>query len=587
LESIHPDDRTRVLEAALTKQVIGAYNEEYRIVRPDGTVRWIWDRAFPVCDGSGRVYRIAGCAEDITERKRAEEALRSSVSTLNSLVEHLQSGVLFEDTDRRIIFVNHTFCTMFGIPHPQVLVGVDCREAAQQAKGLFADPEQFVECIEEIISRSEYVGGRELALRDGRIVEQDYVPVFINNALSGHLWLYRDVTEHKHLEEQLRQAQKMEAIGRLTGSIAHDFNNLLTVISGYSTLLLRRLKPGDRLHRFSEEIMRASERARGLTQQLLAFSRRQILEPRVLNLNRSVAAMNPMLRRLIGEDIDLVTLLSPELGPIRADVGQIEQVIMNLAVNARDAMPQGGKLTIETANAELDEAYASRHIGIDPGLYVLLAITDTGQGMDMETRAHLFEPFFTTKAQGKGTGLGLATVYGIVKQSGGHIFVDSEPGRGTTFKIYFPRTENIPEAEQEPPPTLDTEGIRGSETILLVEDEEAVRELARETLEEAGFHVLEAQDGATAIARCSRYEGPIHLLVTDVVMPGMDGRTLAKRLTTIHPNMKVLYMSGYTDDTLLRRGIFSGDLVFLQKPFTPFSLACKVREVLNAPSPPG
>jgi len=384
------------------------------------------------------------------------------------------------------------------------------------------------------------------------------------------------------LKEELRHSQKMEAVGRLAGGVAHDFNNLLTVINGCSALLLRRLGSDDPLRRYPREIQQAAERAASLTQQLLAFSRRQMLEPRVLNLNNSVSAMDSMLRRLIGEDIDLVTILGADLGLVKADPGQIEQVIMNLAVNARDAMPEGGKLTIETANVELDQAYASRHMAVEPGAYVMLALSDTGHGMDERTQERLFEPFFTTKEKGKGTGLGLSTVYGIIKQSGGTIWVYSELERGTTFKIYFPRVVDIMET-----PTLASrpraESLRGTETILLVEDEESVRALAREALEEAGFQVLEARHGADALAVSHQYQGPIHLLVTDVVMPEMSGRVLADRLAPRRPALKVLYMSGYTDNAIVHQGIMDQGTSFLPKPFSPDALVRKVREVLDAP----
>ena len=391
--------------------------------------------------------------------------------------------------------------------------------------------------------------------------------------------------ERTQLEEQLQHSQKMDAVGRLAGGVAHDFNNLLTVINGCSALLLRRLDAADVLRRYPLEIQRASERAASLTQQLLAFSRRQMLEPKVLNLNENVSAMDSMLRRLIGEHIDLVTILGADLGRVKADSSQMEQVIMNLAVNARDAMPEGGKLTIETANVELDEAYASRHMTVEPGAYVLLAISDTGHGMDEETQVRLFEPFFTTKEKGKGTGLGLSTVYGIIKQSGGMIWVYSELGRGTTFKIYLPRVVDVLE-EPSLVSVSGAESAGGTETILLVEDEESVRALACEALEEAGFHVLEARHGAEALVVSHRHQGPIHLMLTDVVMPEMSGRVLADRLAPQRPSLKVLYMSGYTDNAIIHQGVLDPGTAFLHKPFSPDALVRKVREVLDAPPRP-
>ncbi len=385
--------------------------------------------------------------------------------------------------------------------------------------------------------------------------------------------------EHRRLEKQFLQSQKMEAVGQLAGGIAHDFNNLLTIIAGYSQLILDRLPPGDGVREKVEEIKNAGDRAAALTHQLLAFSRRQVLQPQVVDLNQVVANLDKMLQRLIGEDIDLVSLCPPGVGRVKVDPGQIEQVILNLAVNARDAMPQGGKLTIETANIELDESYASTHMAVKPGPYVMLAVSDTGHGMDPETQSHIFEPFFTTKEQGKGTGLGLSTVYGIVKQSGGNIWVYSEPGKGATFKIYLPRVEEAPQPKTE----VERPAARllGTETILLVEDEAAVRLLVRGTLEQSGYSVLDAGSGAEALVMANERTQPIHLLVTDVVMPGMSGREVAEHVTLAHPETKVLFMSGYTDDAVVRHGALESSAAFVQKPFTPDSLLRKVREVLD------
>ncbi|MDE3118803.1 MAG: PAS domain S-box protein, partial [Nitrospirota bacterium] len=389
--------------------------------------------------------------------------------------------------------------------------------------------------------------------------------------------------ERTQLEEQFRHSQKMDAVGRLAGGVAHDFNNLLTVINGCSSFLLRRLSPDDSLRRYPQEIQRASERAASLTQQLLAFSRRQMLEPKVLNLNESVSAMDSLLRRLVGEHIDLVTVLGTGLGRVKADPGQVEQVIMNLAVNARDAMPEGGKLTIETANVELDQPYASQHMAVEPGPYVMLAISDTGHGMDEATKARLFEPFFTTKEKGKGTGLGLSTIYGIIKQSGGAVLVYSEAGRGTTFKVYLPRVVGIME-QAALAAAAHAGAVGGTETILLVEDEESVRALAREALEEAGFRVLDARHGSEALTVSRQHQGAIHLLLTDVVMPEMSGRVLADRLAPQRPALKVLYMSGYTDNAIVHQGVLDPGTHFLHKPFSPEALVRKVRAVLDLPS---
>jgi two-component system, cell cycle sensor histidine kinase and response regulator CckA len=399
--------------------------------------------------------------------------------------------------------------------------------------------------------------------------------------VQGAVCMALDVTDRKQLEEQFRQAQKMEAVGRLAGGIAHDFNNLLMVIQGYADLMTDRLPEGDALRRNAEQIQMAAQRATSLTRQLLAFSRKQMLAPKVLNIQSVVVDMEKILRRLIGEDVELQTSAAADLGLVKADRSQLEQVIMNLAVNARDAMPKGGRLTIETANVELDASFGETPAVVVPGKYVLLAVTDNGSGMDAETQAHIFEPFFTTKEKGKGTGLGLATVYGIVKQSGGYVWVYSEMGRGTAFKIYLPRIEeeNPPAGRDQMP---DAESVkRGSETVLLVEDEKGVRELAREYLEMTGYTVVLAEDGRTALELAAMHSGTIHLLMTDVVMPGISGRELADRVAKIRPGIKVLYMSGYTDHAVVHHGILENDAVLLQKPFTLSTLAAKLREILT------
>ena len=383
-----------------------------------------------------------------------------------------------------------------------------------------------------------------------------------------------------HTEKQLVQSQKLEAVGRLAGGISHDFNNLLTVILGYSDIMKRNLPDGDPLRRNLEEIIRASERAASLTRQLLAFSRKQVMQPKVFDLTTVVSDLGKMLRRMIGEDIELRVTSESDLGNIKADPVQLEQVIMNLVVNARDAMPKGGKLSIEMTNVYLDESYSQDHVSVVPGDYVMLAISDTGCGMDEETRQRIFEPFFTTKEQGKGTGLGLSMVYGIVKQSGGNIWVYSEEGRGTTFKIYFPRVTAAAEEYKRASNGLDMP--QGSETILLVEDAEWVRTLAREVLETAGYRVLEAANADAAIRLCDSINGDrIDLLLTDVVMPGMSGNEMSRILLVKHPGMPVLYMSGYTDDAIVQHGVLEAGINFLQKPFTPAALAMKVREVLD------
>jgi PAS domain S-box len=413
-----------------------------------------------------------------------------------------------------------------------------------------------------------------------RLIYENGVPVAVQGSA-------RDITERKRAEEalrasqlQLQQSQKLEAIGQLAGGVAHDFNNMLTAIMGYTDLSLRRVGLENPIRRNLEETKKAAERAASLVRQLLAFSRKQILEPKVLDLNEVVKDMQKMLTRLIGENIKLATRLETDLGSVKADPCQVEQIIVNLVVNARDAMPRGGRVTIETANISLDAQTAAKHVAVIPGEYVMLAVSDTGNGMDQETQARIFEPFFTTKEVGKGTGLGLSTVYGIVKQSGGNIWVYSEPGFGTVFKVYLPRIDdatanNIAKQAQE------SNAPRGTETILLVEDEDVVRGLTRKILMQAGYTVLDARSGDEAIRLCATHAGPIDLLLTDVVMPEVSGKEVADRLLELRPTTRVLFMSGYTDEAIVQHGVLDANVKFIQKPFTWVGLTKKVREVLN------
>ena len=387
-----------------------------------------------------------------------------------------------------------------------------------------------------------------------------------------------DISQRKHLEEQLLHAQKMEAVGRLAGGVAHDFNNMLTVISGYNRMILDELSALDPLRGYAEEVLKAADRAGALTNQLLAFSRRQIMRPRVVSVNTVLAQTQKMLDRLIGEDVELMLRLGPEVGNIKADPLHVEQAVVNLAVNARDAMPLGGRLTIETENVCLDENYARTHMGVSPGEFVMIAVSDTGHGMDAETRRRIFEPFFTTKEKGKGTGLGLATVYGMIKQTGGDIWVYSEPGRGTTFKLYFPRVTEPASDSAEGDAGLANRA--GGETILVVEDETAVRELTVRMLRQLGYVILTACSGAEALEIAQTYEGTINLLLTDVVMPGMSGRHLADQLLAGRPGTKVLFLSGYTENTVVHHGVLDAGVNFLPKPFSRETLARKLREVL-------
>jgi two-component system, cell cycle sensor histidine kinase and response regulator CckA len=413
-----------------------------------------------------------------------------------------------------------------------------------------------------------------------RIINSDAGPIRDRKGkVVAGLVIFDDVTERKRLEQQLRQSQRMEAVGRLAGGIAHDFNNLLTVIVGQSEVMLEGFGPNDPLREPVQQIDASAQRAAELTKQLLAFSRKQVRQPKVLDLSAIVADLGKMLRRLIGEDVELITRLNSSLGRVKADPGQIEQIILNLAINARDAMPSGGRLTIETNNASLDDQYANQHTDVRPGPYVMLAVSDTGIGMDKETQSRIFEPFFTTKEQGKGTGLGLATVYGIVKQSEGHIWVYSEPGRGTTFKVYLPRVEAPAEIR---PRSLDrSDTAIGSETVLVVEDDDAVRRLVRQVMSSAGYTVMECKDADQALSMSSSYSGTIHLMITDVIMPGASGRELAQKITALRTGIRVLFMSGYTDNAIVHHGVLDEDVAFIEKPFTPAKLLRKAREVLD------
>ena len=511
------------------------------------------------------------------ERKRSEEKVREGEARLRVLVEQLPAVLWTVDRDLRFASALGAGFARLKIK-PDEIVGMSLLDYFETTDQTFLPIAAHRRAVagEPMTFHVEWKSGSYAChvepLRDS------------DGQVSGAICMSLDITDRKQLEEQLRQAQKMEAVGRLAGGIAHDFNNLLMVIQGYGDLLVERLPTGDPLRRNAEQIQMASQRATSLTRQLLAFSRKQMLAPKILNVQTVVADMEKILRRLIGEDIQLETSSAPDLGLVKADRSQIEQVILNLAVNARDAMPQGGRLTIETANVELDASYSHPPAVLSPGKYVMLAVTDNGCGMDAETQAHVFEPFFTTKEKGKGTGLGLATVYGVVKQSGGYVWVYSEPGRGTSFKIYLPRiAETAVPAGREGKSDMQVPQ-RGSETILLVEDEKGVRELAREYLTSSGYAVIEAEDGHTALELAAMHVGPIHLLLTDVVMPGISGRELAERVGQIRPGIKIIYMSGYTDQAVVHHGILDNDAILLQKPFTLMTLAGKLREMLAAPS---
>jgi PAS domain S-box-containing protein len=515
--------------------------------------------------------------------RQAEEALYREREFLRAVLENIQEGVMACDRRGVLTVLNRVARAIYDLAEDSLTA----EEWAHRHRVYHADGKTLMSQEElplfralngDVVRNEEMVavspgGKRHTLLASGQVLRDQA------GEKLGAVVALQDVTERRSLEEKLLQAQKMEAIGRLAGGVAHDFNNLLTIINGYSDIVLGRLSSDDQMRDLVAEITRAGERAASLTRQLLAFSRKQVLDPKVLDLNDVLGQTEKMLRRLLGEDIELATRLQPTLGSVRADPGQIEQVVLNLAVNARDAMPKGGKLTIETQNVRLDESYAATHPEVRPGAYVLLAVSDTGCGMTPEVKAHLFEPFFTTKAPGLGTGLGLATVFGIVKQSGGHIEVYTEPNVGTTFKIYLPRVRD----GARPTPSCPgcTSIPAGNETVLLVEDEDAVLTLGRHVLQASGYTVLGAGRAHEALRICAEHPGPIHLLVTDVVMPEMGGRQLAEHVQRLRPGMRVLYVSGYTDDAVVRHGILEREVNFLQKPFTAAGLASKVREVLD------
>src|SRR5947209_9617743 len=515
------------------------------------------------------------------ERRRAEAALREAEAGYSTLVEQAPVGIYRSNPAGRFLSANRALARILGYDSPAELLGLD------MTRDVYADPAER----QRLLDRDSYTE-REYdeveatwKRKDGRRLTVQLSVRAVRDGSGGveyYETFVRDVTEQRRLQQQLVQSQKMEAVGRLAGGVAHDFNNLLTVILSYSDLLLEDRPPDAPDREDIEQIRKAAVGASALTRQLLAFSRQQVLEPRVLDVNTVVASTEKMLTRLLGEDISLTASLAPALGAVKVDPGQLEQIIMNLAVNARDAMPHGGRLSIETANVDMDESYVRGHPVAHPGPYVMLAVSDTGIGMDAVTQARIFEPFFTTKEAGKGTGLGLATVYGIVKQSGGFIWVYSEPGHGTSFKIYLPQVDAPLEGRAVGAAPGDLP--RGTETILLVEDAAAVRAVTRQVLERQGYTVLEAAHGAAALQTAAGHPGPIHLLLTDVVMPVLSGRQLADQLARLRPDAKVLYASGYTDDAVVRHGVLEAGISYLQKPFTADSLARKVREVLDRPT---
>jgi two-component system, cell cycle sensor histidine kinase and response regulator CckA len=579
MDQIHPEDRERVKAAAAEARRTGiGENLEYRIRHKDGTWIVLESTSSVIGDASGVPEKLVIVNRDITARKQASEALRLSEVSFRSVIENAPYGIYRAQASGKLLLVNPALQKMLGYESQAELlrlnltteVYVDPLER-QRVNDLFTNQKDFTE-VQVDWKR-----------KDGTPIKARCTGWFVKSATDGAAYFEvfaEDVTEKWLLERQLRMAQKMEAVGRLSGGIAHDFNNLLGVIIGYSQVLKRTLPPGTPFLEHAEEIEKAGQRAASLTRQLLAFSRQQVLAPAVLNINSLISEMEKMLPRLIGDDIEIVIALDPAVGRVKADHGQLEQVVMNLAVNARDAMPGGGKVVITTANAVLDEAWTRSHPGSKVGEFVMLSVADTGSGIDSETLAHIFEPFFTTKERGKGTGLGLATVYGVVKQSGGYVWVESALGKGTAFEIYLPRIEELISVPEPVAPVV--EAFRGAETILLVEDADALRKLTHMLLEQHGYRVLVAANGAAALLLVEQKPERINLLLTDVIMPGLNGRALAGSLELLQPGLKILYMSGYTDDAIMDHGVLEAGTHLLHKPFSEENLIRKVREVLDA-----
>ena len=581
-QHIHPDDRERIWSGINLVIPEGHFwADEYRFQRVDGAYAYVYDRGYVVRDAEGRPVRLIGAMLDISARKETEQALKDSEERLRMALDGGQIGTWDWDLrTNRVRWGGHASRVFdltppaFGSTYEEFLQLVHADDRPGVVDAVTHAMELSLPFDVEFRSRGR--GTSEIRW----VASQAQVFCDDRGRPARMLGIVQDITERKRLESQFLQAQKMEGIGRLAGGVAHDFNNLLTAILGYIEMANHKLPQENPAHEYFHSIRHAAERSAALTRQLLAFARRQITEPRVVDLNDLIRQMHDLLRRVIGEDIELRTITRPDLGAVRLDPAQFEQVLMNLVINARDAMPDGGVLSIETANVDLDEHYARQHQAVMPGPYVMLAVSDTGIGMTEEVSSHLFEPFFTTKPPGKGTGLGLATCYGIIKQNGGHIWVYSEYGRGSTFKIFLPRTAAA--VASEAPAELPDVTLTGHETVLVVEDEPLVRAITVETLETLGYKVLQAGSGDEALAVAHEHDEPIDVLVTDVVMPGMGGPALSARLHRERPTLRVLYVSGYTDDAIVHHGVVEPGVQFLQKPFALATLARRIRELLAA-----
>ncbi len=520
-----------------------------------------------------------GFFKDVTKKKKSDDALKESEERFRTLFEYAPDAYSIHDYEGRYVDCNFAAEKLLGYSKEE-LIGKNYAELSTIHPEEYEKFAQHLEFLRKNLHARSVWPEIKFNRKDGTQVYAEVrsftLKIGGQNLIFG---IARDISEKKNLEDQLLHSQKLEAIGRLSGGIDHDFNNLLTMVIGNTELMLEDNTINDTVREGIKEIQAAGERAASLTQQLLAFSRKQVLQPKIINFNKTIQNMEKMLRRMIGEDIELRTFLDIDVGQIEADAGQIEQVIMNLVVNARDAMPKGGKITLETKNVDIDENYAGNHISVIPGSYVMFSISDTGIGMSDETRTRIFDPFYTTKEKGKGTGLGLSTVYGIIKQSRGNIWVYSEPGKGTTFKIYLPRVEKPISETELKIRKIDT--LTGSETILVVEDDEIVRNITKKILQGYGYIVLKAACGEEAIEISKTYKGSIHLLLTDVVMPGISSRDTEMNIKSSRPEIRVLYMSGYTDNTIVHYGVLDPGKEFIAKPFTPESIARKVREVID------